>query len=104
MSGRSGRNIPRAARTACAQVLATSDLCHICGHYGARTCDHIVPPKDWPRGPDGRHLPGLDDPANLAPAHGTIGNKATNRCHTCGKLCNQARGNRPLTLLDRRPW
>lgn len=106
MSARSGRNIPRAARAACAQVLAQSDLCHLCGHHGARTCDHIIPAALWPKGADGKPLPGLDAPANLAPAHGTIGNTGrVNRCPDCGRLCNQERGAKPLTdIQQRRPW
>lgn len=105
MSTRSGRNIGRAARKNAAQVLSQSDLCHLCGHYGARTADHIIPARDWPRGPDGRHLPGLDDVSNLAPAHGTIGNTGqVNRCPDCGRVCNQSRGANPLAALNRRPW
>ncbi len=105
----SGRNVPRAARKNAARVLAASNLCHLCGHHGARTSDHIIPARDWPRGPDGRHLPGLDDLANLAPAHGTGGSRATgwiNPCEECGgRLCNQSRGARPITpTLTRRPW
>lgn len=104
MSRRSGRNISYAARRNGKRVLAESDLCHLCGHGGARTSDHIITAKDWPRGLDGRHLPGLDDPANLAPAHGTIGNQALNPCpYGCG-VCNQRRGGRPLPTLGRRPW
>lgn len=103
--GHSGRNIPRAARTACAQVLSQSDLCHLCGHHGARTCDHIIPAALWPKGADGKPLPGLDAEDNLAPAHGTIGNRALNPCEECGgKLCNQSRGARPLPTPNRRPW
>jgi hypothetical protein len=100
----SGRNIPRAARKNAAYVLSRSDLCHLCGHHGARTADHIISARDWPRGPDGRHLPGLDDVANLAPAHGTIGSTRLNRCPTCGRLCNQARGASPLPTATRQPW
>ena len=99
-----GRNIPRRARTNCAKVLSTSDLCHLCGHPGARTCDHIITARDWPRGPDGKHLPGLNEVANLAPAHGTIGNRALNPCMQCGRLCNQSRGATPLPAITRRPW
>lgn len=101
-SGRSGTGA-RPYRRNCARVLADSDLCHLCGHSGARTCDHIVTAKQWPRDPaTGKHLPGLDDVANLAPAHGTMGSTgATNPCpQGCG-LCNQRRGTRPLTPSPR---
>ena len=106
MGARSGRNIPRAARKNVALILARSDLCHLCGHHGARTADHIITARDWPRGPDGKPLPGLDDERNLAPAHGTIGNTGqVNRCPDCGRLCNQQRGAKPLhEAQPRRPW
>ncbi|WP_435589584.1 hypothetical protein [Micromonospora aurantiaca (nom. illeg.)] len=102
-SGRSGTGA-RPYRRNRAAVLANSDLCHLCNHHGARTVDHIITARDWPRGPDGRHLPGLDNPDNLAPAHGTLGNQALNPCpQGCG-LCNQRRGTQPLPTLNRRPW
>lgn len=48
----------RQLRTA---VLAHCDICHLCGHPGADTVDHIVPLIDG----------GLEfDPGNLRPAHG----------------------------------
>ncbi len=72
-------------------VLAYSDLCGICGHAGAMTTDHIVPPDQWPPG-----TPGLDDLDNLQPAHGTLGaGRIHNPCPICGRLCNQSKGNRP---------
>lgn len=93
-SGRSGTG-NRRYRTNVQIMLAANDTCGICGHPGAQTGDHIVPAKLWPRGADGKHLPGLDDLANLRPAHGTMGagrGRAHNRCTTCHRLCNQSRG------------
>jgi 5-methylcytosine-specific restriction protein A len=49
-------------------------VCHLCGMYindGERSVDHVIP----------RSLNGTDDIDNLRPAH---------------KLCNSARGNRPI--------
>jgi len=61
-----------------AAVLAQSDRCHICGHPGSQSVDHLVARVDAPH----RTL----DPSNVAPAHGVEG------CPTCGRRCNQSRG------------
>ena len=88
-----------------ALVLALSDLCHLCKHHGAKTGDHIVSVLDWPPG-----QPGLNDIANIAPAHGARGPFAPNRCQQCvalgrSGLCNQSRGSRSLTPQARsRDW
>ena len=106
-SGRTGTGA-RPYRRNRAAVLADSDICIICGHGGATTTDHIITAKDWPRGPDGRHLPGLDAKENLGPAHGTMGsgvNRVHNPCPVCGRLCNQSRGARPMAPSARsRDW
>lgn len=104
MASRSGRNMTWAARVNGRIVLANSDICLICGHGGARSVGHIVSAKDWPRGPDGKHLPGLDDIENLAPNHGTMGNRALNRCPDCHRLCNQSWGSRPVVSPRSRRW
>jgi len=76
-------------------LLATSDLCGICGHAGAKSADHIISDSEWPRDADGKRLPGFDNVENLQPAHGSMGNTgAVNRCDVCGGLCNQDRANR----------
>lgn len=54
------------------------DLCHLCLHPGAATCDHIVSVLEAP------HL--AWDLDNLRPAHGT-----GNKCPTCLRACNQSR-------------
>jgi hypothetical protein len=102
-SGRSGTGAYTYRRNR-AIMLATDDLCRICGHPGAQTADHIITARDWPRDANGRMLPGFDELSNLQPAHGTAGNRLTgdlNPCPTCRLLCNQVRGARPL--MRRRP-
>lgn len=81
-----------------ALLLVGNDVCGICGHGGSMTADHIIPAKLWPRDASGKMMPGLDDLANLRPAHGTMGAGravAHNRCPTCHRLCNQSRGAGP---------
>jgi hypothetical protein len=103
-SGRSGMG-HRIYRRNRAELLAHDDLCTWCGHHEAKTADHIISAKHWPRQPNGRPAPGFDDIANLTPSHGTMGNRPPhNPCPTCGLLCNQVRGTRPLPMLTRRPW
>lgn len=102
MTARSGRNLSSEYRRNRRQLLATTDLCHLCGHHGARTADHKIAPREW----FARfgHYRGVDSLANLAPAHGTMGsgrNRLHNRCTQCGRLCNQSRKDRPLTDLGR---
>lgn len=96
MTGRSGRSGTgsRPYRRNRAAMLARNDICALCGHPGARTADHIIPARLWPRDAAGKPVPGLDGPGNLQPAHGTMGSGRgrQNRCATCGKLCNQAKG------------
>jgi hypothetical protein len=87
-------------------LLAGSDLCALCGHYGARTADHKITAKDWPKNPlTGRPLPGFDDLTNLQPAHGTMGGRQPdNPCPVCGLLCNQRRGARSGARPATRDW
>jgi hypothetical protein len=79
-AGRKGRPWRRTR----ASVLATSTVCWLCGHEGAGDVDHD-PPRDE------LLAHGLDpeDPRFLRPAHG-----ASSRCRTCGRCCNQVKGNR----------
>ncbi len=67
------------------------DLCHICGHDGAHTADHLTPVSTEPDQPV--------DPHDMRPAHGTRGAAPPNPCPTCGRLCNQERGTKPLSAL-----
>lgn len=91
-SGRGGMGA-RPYRRNRAQVLAESDLCGLCGHPGAKTCDHKTSDRDWPRDEHGKRLPGFDDVENLQPAHGSMGNTGeVNYCPTCGAACNQRKG------------
>jgi hypothetical protein len=79
-SGRKGRPWRRIR----AQVLATSTVCWLCGHEGAGDIDHDPPRSELlARGLN------PEDPQYLRPAHG-----AYSRCPTCGRCCNQVRGNR----------
>ena len=87
-----------------ALVLAASDRCWLCHHPGAKTADHVTTEKKWPRDRFGRKLPGFDDPANLRPAHGTMGNKAINPCPAGCGLCNQRRGTKPVQSPRSRNW
>lgn len=89
-------------RRNCALTLTTSDRCHLCGHPGAMTVDHIVSVKRW-RALYGT-LQGVNDLSNLAPAHGTRG-RVLNACPTCGLVCNQSKGaGAPLPSPRSREW
>ena len=72
-------------RTTVATMLANNDMCWLCRHPGARTADHVISVKAWLR-LFGSYA-GVNDPANLRPAHGT-----NNPCPVCDKLCNQVKG------------
>lgn len=77
-SGRKGRPW----RRICAEMLAESTLCDICGHPGAGQIHHDPPRK--------RLIElGLDpeDRQYLRRAHG-----ANSRCPTCQRHCNQMAG------------
>lgn len=76
--GRTGRPWRRVRE----QVLAASDICHLCGHAGAGDVDHALPLALL-------NAMGIDprDTAYLRPAHGAL-----SRCPTCGLCCNQAKG------------
>ncbi|MFJ8844335.1 HNH endonuclease [Streptomyces cyaneofuscatus] len=78
-------------RKARAAFLATSDICHICGHPAADVIDHVTPVA---AGADPR------DQDNWAPAHGI------NRCPTCGRNCNGEKGSTTTAprLLTSRDW
>ena len=80
-AGRKGRPWRR-ARRAC---LNTSTVCHLCKHEGAGEADHHPLPLATLK------ALGLDpnDPRHLRPAHGS-----SSPCPTCGKSCNQVKGNR----------
>lgn len=52
--------------------------CHLCGHEGADSIDHLTPLSVWPDQPL--------DPLLSRPAHGIKG------CPVCKVKCNQARG------------
>lgn len=62
------------------RILERDDTCWLCGHDGADTGDHVVPKSIAPEL--------MREPSNIRPAHGVKG------CPTCGRKCNQSRGNR----------
>lgn len=84
---RSRHRVGRPYRRARVQMFALyGHTCHLCGHAGARTADHLVPvalDADQPI-----------DPRRMRPAHGS-----GNPCPTCGRHCNQERGTKPLTSM-----
>lgn len=70
----------RSARTRMFQIYG--HVCHLCGHEGAGEADHLIPisiDADQPV-----------DPNAMRPAHGS-----NSPCDTCGRKCNQSRGNKP---------
>ncbi len=76
-------------------VLSVSTVCHICGHEGADTVDHVIPVREWVE-QGGR----ADDLENLRPAHGVNG------CEHCLRKCNTSKGNRPYEpmVTGSRDW
>lgn len=79
-AGRKGRRYRRAR----ANVLAASDICHLCGHGGSGDVDHDPPRVEL-------LALGLDpdDEQYMRPAHGSF-----SRCRVCDKACNQVKGAR----------
>ena len=79
----------RAIRTRNARILATSDICHICGEPGADAIDHVMPVA----------LGGTDDDWNLRPAHHNTPNSR-------GIRCNRAKGHQipRVSLTTTRDW
>jgi hypothetical protein len=92
-SGRAGTGNAVYRRNRSILLATAPDVCAICGHGGTMTADHIISDPLWPRGADGRRLPGFDELGNLQRAHGTMGPvQPANRCPTCRRLCNQSKG------------
>jgi len=80
----------RQARQQMFQYYGTT--CHLCGHEGADTADHLEPISLNPTQPVDPHL--------MRPAHGVDG------CPTCGRKCNQERGNSEIksSLKTSQEW
>lgn len=77
-------------RKARARFLAEQDVCHLCGHAGADTVDHVIPVS---KGADPA------DRDNWLPAHGVNG------CPTCGRRCNSEKGDRQAAAFrTSRDW
>lgn len=78
----------RPGRRARLQMFAIyGTVCHLCGHDGADSADHLIPISVWPQQPIDPHL--------MRPAHGRP-------CPTCGIRCNRARSAGPIpTALPR---
>lgn len=71
-----------------ATVLGESDICGICGHEGAMTCDHKMPFWLWME--TYGTADGFDAIENLQPAHGMLSNPVRyNYCPVCKVLCNE---------------
>jgi predicted RNA-binding Zn-ribbon protein involved in translation (DUF1610 family) len=75
----------RAWRQKRARILAASSVCHICGHTGADSVDHVVP---WVISRD-------DSDSNLRPAH-------HQPCPECGIRCNREKSDKPFAPVIRR--
>jgi 5-methylcytosine-specific restriction endonuclease McrA len=96
----------RAYRKALAEVQATGPICHICGHPGSDSLDHVLPASLFPE------LAG--DPSNWRPVHGVNGcpqcppnPSADKRRNGQPRRCNQQRGVRlimPETSRRSRAW
>jgi 5-methylcytosine-specific restriction endonuclease McrA len=80
------RTNTRAQRRANKNILAASDVCHLCGHPGADAVDHKIP---LARG-------GTDTLDNKGPAHHDV------PCPTCGHRCNREKGARLVAPVVRR--
>jgi len=65
-------------------IATHGDTCHLCGHGGATSADHVIP----------RSQGGADLVENCRPAH-------FHPCPTCGVRCQQVRGDRPLDEYPR---
>jgi hypothetical protein len=80
-----GRRTGGAYRTARERMFALyGDVCHICGHAGADSADHLIPLAADPRQ--------LTDATLMRPAH-------HNACPTCGVRCNGKRGAKPMDVV-----
>lgn len=62
-------------------------VCHLCGHEGSNSADHLVPLSVWGNQPYDARL--------SRPAHGIEG------CDTCSLKCNSSRGNKAWALHER---
>lgn len=75
-------------------ILAASDVCHICGHPGSDSIDHVIA---LARARDAEHAKQLDeDLSNLKPAHHDV------ECPTCGERCNRSKGDKAWAPIIRR--
>lgn len=89
---RSRHRTGRPYRRAREQMFAIyGHTCHLCGHDGAHTADHLTPVSLDPEQPISPH--------DMRPAHGTRGGQPPNPCPTCGRLCNQERGAGPVDAV-----
>lgn len=73
-----------AQRWVAAVLERDGDTCHLCGHAGAESADHLKPRETHP------HL--MYDVANGKPVH-------HQPCPVCGVRCNIRRKSKPLTAV-----
>lgn len=68
-----------------AEVVAKyGTICHLCGHDGADSADHLIPLSVWGNQPY--------EPMLARMAHGIGG------CPTCNLKCNSSRGNKAMAI------
>lgn len=65
-------------------------VCHLCGHEGAYSADHLIPLSVWSNQPY--------EPMLSRPAHGVKQPDGGEGCPTCHVKCNSSRGNRALAI------
>lgn len=65
-------------------ILRDAGICHLCGHHGATSGDHVIPYLDAP------HLE--LEPSNVRAAHWWP-------CPVCRKRCNMVKGARRTTSV-----